>query len=169
MYTLRPISIGKWPETAQNTRSAKMMGPDLSLQIRAGQTTNNNKTNKRCSLTIRTSVATFWFLLKSKLCIWKCQTSRFFIVAKPRDHSKSLGHWMLFLVRGLKPHIDLLQGPNMAFFFEFMKSIPCCLLAAPPYVARIWLLKQSRFLLRPKIPTKNIHEWGLGEADRADI
>ncbi len=28
---------------------------------------------------------------------------------------------------------------------------------------------KNSFLLRPKIPTKNLHEWGLGEADRAEI
>ena len=36
-------------------------------------------------------------------------------------------------------------------------------------VADIWLLKKNPMRLRPKIPTKNFHEWGLGEADRAEI
>ncbi len=36
-------------------------------------------------------------------------------------------------------------------------------------MADIWLLKKPRFVLRPKIPTKNLHKWGLGEADRAEI
>ncbi len=60
---------------------------------------------------------------------------RFFTAAKPRDHSKSIGHRLLLLIRGLKPHIDLLEGPNIksSFCLEFMKSISCCLLTAPPY------------------------------------
>ena len=35
-------------------------------------------------------------------------------------------------------------------------------------MADIWLLKK-KFLLRPKIPTKSLNKWGLGEADRAEI
>ena len=50
------------------------------------------------------------------------------------NRSKSIGRQMLLLIRGLKPHIDLLQGPNMIFVVsEFMNSITCCLLSAPPY------------------------------------
>ena len=37
------------------------------------------------------------------------------------------------------------------------------------HVADIWLLQKSQVFLRPHIPTKNLQEWGLGEADRADI
>jgi hypothetical protein len=36
------------------------------------------------------------------------------------------------------------------------------------FVADIWLLKTQQICLMPKIQTKNLHEWGLGEADRAD-
>ncbi len=36
-------------------------------------------------------------------------------------------------------------------------------------VADIWLLKKIPIFLKPKIPNKNLHEWGLGEADRAEI
>ena len=36
-------------------------------------------------------------------------------------------------------------------------------------VADIWLPKKKTIRLRPKIPTKNLHEWGFGEADRADL
>ena len=36
------------------------------------------------------------------------------------------------------------------------------------YVADIWLLKNPD-LLKLKIPTANLHELGLGEADRAEI
>mgnify|MGYP000568151805 CR=1 FL=1 len=38
-----------------------------------------------------------------------------------------------------------------------------------PNVADIWLFKSIQICLRTKIPTKNLHEWGLGEADRAEI
>ena len=44
-----------------------------------------------------------------------------FSVAKPRANAKSIGRWVLLLIRGLEPHIDLLQGPNMKFLLEFMK------------------------------------------------
>ena len=37
------------------------------------------------------------------------------------------------------------------------------------FVADIWLLKKIPIFLNPKIPNKNLHEWGLGEADRAEI
>mgnify|MGYP002810448847 CR=1 FL=1 len=39
------------------------------------------------------------------------------------------------------------------------------------FVADICLLQQKtkHTFLRPKIPTKNLHAWGLGEADRAEI
>ena len=36
-------------------------------------------------------------------------------------------------------------------------------------VADLWLLKKVQNFSRPKIPTRNLHEWGLGEADRAEI
>jgi hypothetical protein len=64
-------------------------------------------------------------LFVGKITIFKqTQTSRFFSAAKPRDHSKSIGRQPLLLIRGLKHHIDLLQGPNMEFhFLEFMKSM----------------------------------------------
>ncbi len=35
--------------------------------------------------------------------------------------------------------------------------------------ADIWLLNKIQICLRPKIPTKNLHEWGFGEADRAEF
>ncbi len=43
--------------------------------------------------------------------------SRFLTIAKPQDHSKSIGHRLLLLIHGLKPHIDLVRGPNMKFSF----------------------------------------------------
>ena len=46
--------------------------------------------------------------------------------AKPQYHYKSIGRQILLLVRGLKPNIDLPQGPNKTFrFLEFTNSIPC--------------------------------------------
>ena len=65
-----------------------------------------------------------------------------FTICKPRDHTKSIGHRILLLVRGVKPQTDLLQSPNMkfCFFLEFMK-ISCCLWPAPH------IMKHFRFLI----------------------
>ncbi len=41
----------------------------------------------------------------------------FLVEAEPQYHDKSIGRQVLLLVRGLKPHIHLLQGPNMKFHF----------------------------------------------------
>ena len=39
--------------------------------------------------------------------------SMVFTEAKPRHHSECFGRRVLLLTRGFKPHIDVLQGPNM--------------------------------------------------------
>ena len=51
----------------------------------------------------------FLYLTHQKTC--------FFTLAKPQDQSKSIGHWILLLVRGLKPKAELLPDPNMKFHF----------------------------------------------------
>ncbi len=46
---------------------------------------------------------------------------------KPRYHYKSIGRQLVLLVSVLKPHMHLLQGPNMkSYFIEFMNSFLCC-------------------------------------------
>jgi len=82
---------------------------------------------------IRTSGAFLCFLLNKPSFVLTYQQSRFFTEATSRDHAKSIGRFLL-RTRGLKPHIDLRQGPSTKFqFFKFMTSIACCLLTAPPY------------------------------------
>ena len=70
----------------------------------------------------------FRFLYKRNV-FKKRKKQRCFTIAKPRNQSKSIGHWILLFIRGFNPHIDLLEGPNKKNFFilEFMKSSPCCL------------------------------------------
>ncbi len=78
----------------------------------------------------------------------------------------------------------VLQGPTMKFHFFILHELNSVLPATRSpistvqfymgcdggfYVADIWLLKNIQFCLKPKISTKNLHEWGLGEADRAEI
>jgi len=55
----------------------------------------------------------FRLLLNKSIFCLNIRKSKFFTTTKPRDHSKSIGRQILLLTRGLKPHIDLLQGPNM--------------------------------------------------------
>ena len=76
-----------------------------------------------------------------------------FKVAKPQNHSKSIGRQLLLLIRGPKPWIDLPQGPNMKLHFclEIMNSIPCCLLTSPPYVQDTWFGPSLSQLLRSPI------------------
>mgnify|MGYP002811114897 CR=1 FL=1 len=118
---LRPLWAAHWPLKNQNQnpcveiQKPKMPHNSSNTGVRVTVDTpphNKQKTQtKRCSLTIRTSGATFVFLKQTRF-FNKHQTPRFFTLAKPREHSKSIGHWVLLLIRGLKPYIDLLQGPN---------------------------------------------------------
>ena len=70
----------------------------------------------------------------------------FCAVTKPRDHSKSIGHRILLLVRGLKPQTDLLQSPNMKFhlFLSSWDQFRVACWPHPHIVADIWLLKKTK-------------------------
>ncbi len=54
-----------------------------------------------------------------------------------RDHSQSIGRQMLLLIRGLKPHIDLLQGPNMKFVFWGIHEINSVSVARTPILPKL--------------------------------
>jgi hypothetical protein len=41
-------------------------------------------------------------------------------IAKPWDHRKLIGHYILLLIRGLKPHIDFSKMQMQILYFDFM-------------------------------------------------
>ena len=49
------------------------------------------------------------------MCLENLKHPKFLLQAKPKYHYKSIGRQILLLIRGLKPNIDLLQGPNIKF------------------------------------------------------
>jgi hypothetical protein len=58
----------------------------------------------------------FRFLLGKHVFV-SYQKSRFFAEANPQYHYKSIRRYLLLLTRGRRPHIHLLQGPNMKSHF----------------------------------------------------